>query len=197
MAFLSCSQVMLSDGTFKRIDQLTIGESIKTYVTSSESTTVDGIQKKNIGSYTSASVQSIISSSVVADYTNRNGRNGDVEAGLYYIRFGTDNSYDESKFSIDTQIYTNLGFESIEFTTGSNNIGDTTFILDSLQETEFVNNEGWKKVSNIEFYKVNDIENEGFSGSEANQIILDSSPLYTIETSDGNPFIVSNFIVKN
>lgn len=195
MAFLSCSKVMLSDGTFKRIDQLQIGESIKTYVTSSDSVTVDGIEMKSIGNYTSASVQSIITSSFVGDYTNKNSRNGNPEAGLYYIKFEDGNVYDESKFSIDTQIYTHQGFASIESTVDSNDIGDSTFILDSLQETEFQNNNGWKKVSNVEFYKVND--NDIDYENSPDSFILKNSPLYTIETSDGNPFIVSNFIIKN
>jgi len=199
MAFLGCSKVMLSDNSFKRIDLLEVGDSIKTYVSSSETSIIDGVPQNTVGSYSSANVQSISTSSVVSDYTNENIETGNPTAGLFYIRLSEGNVYDESKFTVDTAVYTSNGFITINPNdSDGNDINPSTFILDSLQETEFSSNRGYKKVSNLEFYGVNDnnVDTSG-SSSEIDKFILKDTVLYTIETSDGNPYIVSNFIVKN
>jgi len=199
MAFLGCSKVMLSDNSFKRIDLLEVGDSIKTYVSSSETSIIDGVPQNTVGSYSSANVQSISTSSVVSDYTNENIETGNPTAGLFYIRLSEGNVYDESKFTVDTAVYTSNGFITINPNdSNGNDINPSTFILDSLQETEFSSNRGYKKVSNLEFYGVNDnnVDTSG-SSSEIDKFILKDTVLYTIETSDGNPYIVSNFIVKN
>ena len=199
MAFLGCSKVMLSDNSFKRIDLLEVGDSIKTYVSSSETSIIDGVPQNTVGSYSSANVQSISTSSVVSDYTNENIETGNPTAGLFYIRLSEGNVYDESKFTVDTAVYTSNGFITINPNdSDGNDINPSTFILDSLQETEFSSNRGYKKVSNVEFYGVNDnnVDTSG-SSSEIDKFILKDTVLYTIETSDGNPYIVSNFIVKN
>src|SRR6056300_191500 len=182
MAFLGCSKVMLSDNSFKRIDLLEVGDSIKTYVSSSETSIIDGAPRNTVGSYSSANVQSISTSSVVSDYTNKNIETGNPTAGLFYIRLSEGNVYDESKFTVDTPVYTSNGFITIHPNdSDDNDINPSTFILDSLQETEFSSNRGYKNVSNVEFYGVNDnnVDTSG-SSSEIDKFILKDTVLYTI-----------------
>ena len=203
MAFLPCSKIMLSDGTFKRIDQLTIGESIKSYVTSSETSTLDGVNINTIGSYTTSSVSSIDSSSLVSDYTDDNAQTGNAVAGLFSFglgvlpdRVGEGKIYDETKFSVDTEIYTEHGF--VNLLSNDPHITNSTYVLDSMQETEFANDVGWKKVNVIEFYSVNDKDLDySASYQDFDKFILDSTPLYKIQTDDNNPYIMGNFIINN
>lgn len=201
MAFLPCSKVMLSDGTFKRIDLLEIGESIKTYVTSSNMVTVDGIERPEVGYYSSSSIQSITTESIVRDYENLNLSAGEQMSGVFNLLMGNSGSEiemncPESKFSADTLIYSENGFASI-YPATHGHLHENQLILDSLQETEFSSDNGWKRIESVRFYNVNDNETDGISGSAADLIILDDTPMYKLTTQDGNPFVVANFIVKN
>ena len=67
-----------------------------------------------------------------------------------------------------------------------------------MQETEFANDVGWKKVNVIEFYSVNDNDLDySASYQDFDKFILDSTPLYKIQTDDNNPYIMGNFIINN
>jgi hypothetical protein len=191
-AFLPSSKVMVSDGTFKRIDKLEVGESIQTYVESSETHEVNGITYNNIGTYESSTVATITSSSLVSDYKTANARLHFLEEGLIYLPFDTENVFDESKFSIDTEFYTNQGFKQI----GADFHLSQHLILDSLNIPSD-DNSGYKAVANIDFYKTNDVVMPATASAGDDYVILSETPLYTIETTNGNPYIVSNFIIKN
>ena len=191
-AFLPSSKVMVSDGTFKRIDNLEVGESIQTYVESSETHEVNGITYNNIGTYEASTVATITSSSVVGDYKDANARLHHPEEGLIYLPFDTENIFEESKFSIDTEFYTNQGFKQI----GAEFHLSQHLILDSLNIPSD-DNSGYKAVVNVDFYKTNDTEMPATASASDDYVILSETPLYTIETTNGNPYIVSNFIIKN
>ena len=192
-AFLPSSRVMLSDGSFKRIDHLEVGESIQTYVESTETHDSDGRTHNNVGTYEASTIATITSSSVVNDYRIENGRKNYPVEGMFYLSFQNGSEFTESKFSIDTEFYTSDGFKKIEdsFSPAKH------LILDSLNIPNS-DNESYN-LGSIEFYQVNDMEMP-VSTSEDNSddlIILSDTPLYTIGTANSNPYIVSNFIIKN
>lgn len=200
MAFLGLSRVLKSDGNWVRIDELSVGDSVQTYVSGSGTNTNFGEERVNIGSLAASTITSIDSSSVVDDFTTGNAKQGDREDGMY-LPSGSFNSWTGSLISSDTKIYTSKGFLAID--DGPDNVTYGTYYLNSLESGSYSSNDGWHMVEDVAFFKTNhpelsDMEEASASASLSEDQDLFFRPdtkLYKLTVADNDSYIVGQYIV--
>lgn len=200
MAFLGKSRVLKSNGEWVRIDSLSVGDGVQTYVSASGTNTDFGDERVNIGSLAASTITSIDSSSLVSDFTDGNSRAGDREHGMYLFS-GSNNSWTGSLMTSKTKVYTGKGFLSLD--DGPDNINFETPYLNSLESGSYSSNDGWHIVRDISFFAVND---EPFSelSELAKTASLDEdqdiyfrpdTKLYKLTVADNDSYIVGQYIV--